>query len=100
MTGNWNPVEVIQGQGTGLVLVILLVMVVLAQWSTNMAANAIPAALAFVNAAAPRTQLPVGGRARRGGRDGGRAVGSAGEPVRFLELLRWVYRGYRRHHGL
>ena len=35
-------------------LVILLIMVILAQWSTNMAANAIPAALAFVNAGAPR----------------------------------------------
>lgn len=54
VTGNWNPVEVIQEQGTGLVLVVLLVMVILAQWSTNMAANAIPAALAFVNAGAPR----------------------------------------------
>lgn len=53
-TGNWNPVEVIQGQGTGLVLIVLLFMVILAQWSTNMAANAIPAALAFVNAGAPR----------------------------------------------
>lgn len=57
-TGNWNPVEVIQGQGTGLVLVVLLVMVILAQWSTNMAANAIPAALTFVNAAAPRLRYP------------------------------------------
>ncbi len=54
VTGNWNPVEVIQQQGTGIVLVVLLVMVILAQWSTNMAANAIPAALAFVNAGAPR----------------------------------------------
>ncbi len=57
-TGNWNPVEVIQGQGAGLVLVVLLVMVILAQWSTNMAANAIPAALAFVNVAAPRLRYP------------------------------------------
>jgi nucleobase:cation symporter-1, NCS1 family len=57
-TGNWNPVEVIQGQGTGLVLVVLLVMVILAQWSTNMAANAIPAALTFVNAAAPKLRYP------------------------------------------
>jgi nucleobase:cation symporter-1, NCS1 family len=57
-TGNWNPVEVIQGQGTGLVLVVLLIMVILAQWSTNMAANAIPAALTFVNAAAPRLRYP------------------------------------------
>jgi NCS1 family nucleobase:cation symporter-1 len=54
VTGNWNPVEVIQEQGTGLVLLVLLLMVILAQWSTNMAANAIPAALAFVNAGAPR----------------------------------------------
>ena len=58
VTGNWNPVEVIQGQGTGIVLVVLLVMVILAQWSTNMAANAIPAALAFVNAAAPKLSYP------------------------------------------
>jgi nucleobase:cation symporter-1, NCS1 family len=57
-TGNWNPVEVIQGQGTGLVLIVLLVMVILAQWSTNMAVNAIPAALTFVNAAAPRLRYP------------------------------------------
>jgi NCS1 family nucleobase:cation symporter-1 len=57
-TGNWNPVEVIQGQGTGFVLIVLLVMVILAQWSTNMAANAIPAALTFVNAAAPRLRYP------------------------------------------
>ena len=58
VTGNWNPVEVIQGQGTGIVLVVLLIMVILAQWSTNMAANAIPAALAFVNAAAPKLSYP------------------------------------------
>ncbi len=58
VTGNWNPVEVIQQQGTGLVLVVLLVMVILAQWSTNMAANAIPAALAFVNAGAPYLRYP------------------------------------------
>lgn len=58
VTGNWNPVEVIQEQGTGLVLLILLLMVILAQWSTNMAANAIPAALAFVNAGAPYLRYP------------------------------------------
>ncbi|MGH3088495.1 MAG: NCS1 family transporter [Rubrobacteraceae bacterium] len=57
-TGNWNPVEVIQGQATAFVLVVLLFMVILAQWSTNMAANAIPAALTFVNAAAPRLRYP------------------------------------------
>ncbi len=52
--GDWNPVTVIQGQSTGLTLVVLLALVVLAQWSTNNAANLIPAALTFVNAGAPR----------------------------------------------
>ena len=46
---DWNPINVIQDQGTGFTLVVLLVMVVLAQWSTNNAANLIPAALTFVN---------------------------------------------------
>ncbi|MGJ7458724.1 NCS1 family transporter [Halomonas sp. RA08-2] len=57
--GDWNPVTVIQGQGEGLSLIILLVLVILAQWSTNNAANLIPAALAFVNAGAPRVSYPV-----------------------------------------
>lgn len=48
---NWNPVEVIQAQGQGISLLILLALVVLAQWSTNNSANLIPAALTFVNLA-------------------------------------------------
>ncbi len=52
--GDWNPVTVIQGQSQGFTLVVLLALVILAQWSTNNAANLIPAALTFVNAAAPR----------------------------------------------
>ncbi|MBD5803995.1 putative allantoin permease [Azoarcus sp. Aa7] len=52
--GNWDPITVIQGSATGFSLILLLVMVVLAQWSTNNAANLIPAALTFVNAGAPR----------------------------------------------
>lgn len=51
--GNWDPITVIQGSATGVSLIVLLVMVVLAQWSTNNAANLIPAALTFVNAGAP-----------------------------------------------
>ncbi len=54
--GDWNPVTVIQGQSQGFTLVVLLALVILAQWSTNNAANLIPAALTFVNAAAPRLQ--------------------------------------------
>lgn len=50
-TGNWNPIEVIQGDAQGAALLILLVLVVLAQWSTNNSANLIPAALTFVNLA-------------------------------------------------
>ncbi|WP_244613040.1 NCS1 family transporter [Modicisalibacter radicis] len=57
--GDWNPVTVIQGQGGGLTLIALLLMVILAQWSTNNAANLIPAALTFVNAGAPRVSYPV-----------------------------------------
>ncbi|MDO5396862.1 MAG: cytosine permease [bacterium] len=56
-TGNWNPVEVIQQQATGVTLVILLVMVILAQWSTNTAANLVPPAMCFTNAGA-RWKLP------------------------------------------
>lgn len=57
--GDWNPVTVIQAQGGGLTLVVLLLMVILAQWSTNNAANLIPAALTFVNAGAPRLSYPM-----------------------------------------
>jgi NCS1 family nucleobase:cation symporter-1 len=58
--GDWNPVTVIQGQSTGFTLVVLLLLVVLAQWSTNNAANLIPAALTFVNAGAPRLSYKWG----------------------------------------
>ncbi|MBQ1079885.1 NCS1 family transporter [Nocardiopsis sp. B62] len=60
VTGEWNPVDVIQGQSTGLVLGVLLLMIVLAQWSTNTAANVVPAALNFVNAAAPHLSYRSG----------------------------------------
>lgn len=50
----WNPIEVIRANATGFTIIILLVMVILSQWSTNAPANLIPAALAFVNAGAPK----------------------------------------------
>ena len=52
-TGNWNPITIIQENQSGLVLIALLGLVIIAQWSTNNAANLIPATLAFVNALAP-----------------------------------------------
>ncbi|NEE03731.1 NCS1 family transporter [Phytoactinopolyspora halotolerans] len=57
--GDWNPVSVIQETSTGFTLFVLLALVILAQWSTNNAANLIPAALTFVNAGAPRLSYPV-----------------------------------------
>ena len=56
-TGNWNPVEVIQKTASGLVLLVLLLMVILAQWSTNTAANLVPPAMCFTNAGA-RWNMP------------------------------------------
>jgi NCS1 family nucleobase:cation symporter-1 len=59
-TGNWNPVEVIQAQGQGWALVLLMCLVVLAQWSTNNAANLIPSALTFVNLSPNRINYKTG----------------------------------------
>ena len=59
-TGDWNPINVIQEQGTGVTLVVLLAMIILAQWSTNTSANLIPAALTFVNVGAPRISYAMG----------------------------------------
>ena len=59
-TGNWNPIEVIQAEGQGLALLALLALVVLAQWSTNTAANLIPAALTFVNFAPRQINYKMG----------------------------------------
>lgn len=58
--GDWNPITVIQSEGTGIILVVLLVLVILAQWSTNTTANLIPSTLAFVNAGAPKISYTVG----------------------------------------
>lgn len=59
-TGNWNPIEVIQGDATGLSLLVLLLLVVLAQWSTNNSANLIPSALTFVNLAPRAINYKIG----------------------------------------
>ncbi|MED4205746.1 NCS1 family transporter [Neobacillus mesonae] len=44
---NWNPVEAIQTTATGFILIVLLVMVVFAQWSTNAASNLLTPATVF-----------------------------------------------------
>ncbi|MDR4886855.1 NCS1 family transporter [Fredinandcohnia sp. QZ13] len=51
---NYDPVVALQEAASGIVLVILLLMIVLAQWSTNTAANVIPAATIFSNVGGPK----------------------------------------------
>lgn len=47
--GNWNPVEAIQTIAGGPLLVVLLILVIFAQWSTNISANLLPPAMTFLN---------------------------------------------------
>ncbi len=47
--GNHDPVFALQQTAGGLILAILLIMIIFAQWSTNMGANLIPAATIFSN---------------------------------------------------
>ncbi|MDF3605554.1 NCS1 family transporter [Paracoccus sp. DMF-8] len=85
-TGNWNPVEVIQGDAQGFALLALLILVVLAQWSTNNSANLIPAALTFVNLA-PRIITYRSGVALAG------VIGTLCFPWQILNNL-FVFLGY------
>ncbi|HLQ73997.1 MAG TPA: NCS1 family transporter [Bacillota bacterium] len=86
-TGLWNPIEVIQETSTGIIMLVLLVMVILAQWSTNPPANLIPAALTYVNAGA-KFKLPyVGGLILTG------IVGTLIQPWAILDQLT-IFLGY------
>jgi len=51
---NYDPVFALQEAASGFILGILLLMIVLAQWSTNTSANLIPAATIFSNVGGPR----------------------------------------------
>lgn len=51
---NADPVVALQETAGGIVLAILLLMIVLAQWSTNTAANVVPAATIFSNVGGPK----------------------------------------------
>ena len=86
-TGNWNPVEVIQAQAHGVTLIILLVMVILAQWSTNTAANLVPPAMCFANAGA-RWNLPYKAAVLIAG-----LIGVCVMPWKILDQL-YTYLGY------
>lgn len=58
--GNYDPIVALQEAAGGLVLGILLLMIVFAQWSTNTAANVVPAAVIFSNVGGPRIPFYVG----------------------------------------
>ncbi|TYR82497.1 nitrate reductase [Priestia megaterium] len=57
---NYDPVVALQEAASGFVLGILLLMVVFAQWSTNISANLIPAATIFSNVGGPKVPFWVG----------------------------------------
>ncbi len=49
VAGNWNPIEALRATASGAALLILLLLIVLAQWSTNISANLLPPAMTFLN---------------------------------------------------
>ena len=51
---NYDPVVALTESAGGFILVVLLVMIILAQWSTNTAANVVPAATIFSNVGGPK----------------------------------------------
>lgn len=58
--GNYDPVIALQEAASGIILGILLLMIVLSQWSTNTSANIIPAATIFSNVGGPKVPFWVG----------------------------------------
>lgn len=54
VAGTSNPVIALQETASGWLLAMLLLMIVLTQWSTNTAANVIPAAAVFSNVLGPK----------------------------------------------
>ncbi|MGE8003376.1 NCS1 family transporter [Lysinibacillus sp. NPDC093216] len=55
-----DPINALQQSASGFILGILLLMIVLAQWSTNTSANVIPAATIFSNIGGPKVPFWVG----------------------------------------
>lgn len=60
VVSNYDPVVALQEAASGIVLGILLLMIVLAQWSTNVSANIIPAATIFSNVGGPKMPFWLG----------------------------------------
>lgn len=47
--GNWNPIEALQTTASGPALLAMLILIIFAQWSTNVAGNMLPPAYIFMN---------------------------------------------------
>lgn len=58
--GNYDPIAAMQSTASGIVLAILLLMIVFAQWSTNTTANLVPAGTIFSNIGGPRVPFYLG----------------------------------------
>lgn len=58
--GNYDPVAALQETSSGIVLAVLLLLIVFAQWSTNTAANLVPAATVFSNIGGPKVPFYAG----------------------------------------
>ncbi|TCP27097.1 NCS1 family nucleobase:cation symporter-1 [Scopulibacillus darangshiensis] len=59
VAANSNPVFALEKSASGWMLVVLLLMIVLTQWSTNISANLVPAAAIFSNAGGPKVSYAV-----------------------------------------
>ncbi|WP_174614548.1 NCS1 family transporter [Virgibacillus ihumii] len=59
VAGSSNPVIALQETASGWMLAMLLLMIVLTQWSTNTAANIVPAAAIFSNALGPKVSNAI-----------------------------------------
>ncbi|MCM3636279.1 NCS1 family transporter [Sporosarcina luteola] len=53
-TASADPINALMNSASGIILGVLLLMIVLAQWSTNTSANVIPAATIFSNIGGPK----------------------------------------------
>lgn len=57
---NYDPVVALQEAASGIILGVLLLMIVFAQWSTNISANLIPAATIYSNVGGPKVPFWAG----------------------------------------
>lgn len=77
---NYDPIVALQEAASGFILAVLLIMIVFAQWSTNVAANLVPAATIFSNVGGPKVPFYVGVLAAG-------VIGTAVQPWNLFNIL-------------